>query len=85
MRMCVLEGMECVAVVQSQSHVQIFMTPWTTACQAPRSSAISQNLLKFMSTESVMPSNHLMEYMKTLYHPHNFSINLYVKYICAPA
>ena len=64
--MCVLEGMECIAVVQSLSHVQIFMTPWTTACQAPRSSAISRNLLKFMSTESVMPSNHLMGCMKTV-------------------
>ena len=74
--MCVLAGMECIAVVQSLSPVQIFMTPWTIACQSPRSSTISRNLLKFMSTESVMPSNHLMECMKTLYHPQNFSINL---------
>ena len=36
------------------------MTPWTGAQQAPLSSIISQNLFKFMSTESVMPSNHLI-------------------------
>ena len=46
--------------VQSLSHVQIFMTPWTTAHQAPLSSTVSQNLLKFMSIESVMLSNHLI-------------------------
>ena len=36
------------------------MTPWTTAHWAPQSSVISWSLLKFMSTESVMPSNHLI-------------------------
>ena len=36
------------------------MTPWTGAQQAPLSSIISQNLFKFMSIESVMPSNHLI-------------------------
>ena len=43
------------------SHVQLFVTPWTIACQAFLSSTISQNLLKFMSIESVMLliSNHL--------------------------
>ena len=35
------------------------MIPWTAACQAPLTSAISWSLLKFTSTESVMPSNHL--------------------------
>ena len=35
-------------------------TPWTAACQAPLSSTISQSLLKFMSIESVMLSNHLI-------------------------
>ena len=34
------------------------MTPWTVACQAPLSSILSQSLLKFMSTKSVMLSNH---------------------------
>ena len=36
------------------------MTPWTTACQASQSITISWNLLKLMSIESVMPSNHLI-------------------------
>ena len=34
-------------------------TPWTVACQAPRSSTISWSLLRFISLESVMPHNHL--------------------------
>ena len=46
--------------VQSLSCVQLFVTPWTTACQAPLSIANSQSLLKLMSIESVMPSNHLI-------------------------
>ena len=35
-------------------------TPWTAALQAPPSSSISHSLVKLMSTESVMPSNHLI-------------------------
>ena len=46
--------------VQSLSCVQLFVTPWTTACQAPLSIANSQSLLKLMSIESVMLSNHLI-------------------------
>ena len=42
------------------SYVQLFVTPWTVACQAPLSSTISWNLLKFMFIESVMLSNHLL-------------------------
>ena len=41
------------------SHVKLFVTPWTAACQASLSFTISQSLLKLMSIESVMPSNHL--------------------------
>ena len=37
----------------------LFATPWTAACQASLSPTISQSLLKLMSFESVMPSNHL--------------------------
>ena len=37
-----------------------FSTPWTAACQASLSLTISQSLPKFMSTESVMPSSHLI-------------------------
>ena len=49
-----------VAVVQSLSHVRLFTTPWTTACQAPLSFTISQSVLKFMPIDSVMLSNHLI-------------------------
>ena len=41
-------------------RVRLFATPRTAACQAPLSFTISQRLLKFMSGESVMPSNHLI-------------------------
>ena len=46
--------------VQLLSHVRLFMTPWTAACQASPSITNSWSLLKLMSFESVMPSNHLI-------------------------
>ena len=46
--------------VQSLSHVRLFATPWTAAHQASLSITNSQSLLKLMSIESVMPSNHLI-------------------------
>ena len=46
--------------VQSLSCVQLFATPWPAACQASLSITNSQSLLKLMSIESVMPSNHLI-------------------------
>ena len=49
-----------VFVLQSLSHVQLFVTRWTSAHQASLSFTISQSLLKLMSIESVMPSNHLI-------------------------
>ena len=49
-----------VIVVQSLSRVQLFVTPWTAACQAFRSFTISRSLLKLMSIELVTPSNHLI-------------------------
>ena len=49
-----------VIVVQLLSYVQLFVTPWTTAHQASLSFTLSQSLLKLMSVESVMPSNHQM-------------------------
>ena len=42
------------------SHVRLFVTPWTAAHQASLSITNSRSLLKLMSTESVMPSNHLI-------------------------
>ena len=50
--------------VQELSRVPLFATPFTAACQASLSMTNSQNLLKLMSIESVMRSNHLI-----LYHP----------------
>ena len=50
--------------VQLLSRVWLFATPWTTACQASLPITNSQSLLKLLSIESVMPSNHLI-----LYHP----------------
>jgi len=49
-----------VVTVQSLSRVQLFAIPWTAACQTPLSFTISWNLLRFMSIESVMLSNHLI-------------------------
>ena len=47
-------------VIRSFSHVQLFVTPWTAALQASLSVTISWSLLKLMSIESVIPSNHLI-------------------------
>ena len=49
-------------VVQSLSHVWLFATLWTAVCQAFLSFTISWILLKFMSIEWVMLSNHLILY-----------------------
>ena len=51
-------------LVQSLSHVWLFVTPWTSARQASLSITNSRSPPKAMSIESVMPSNHLI-----LYHP----------------
>ena len=58
--------------VQSLSHVQLFATPWTAACQASLSITNSQSLLKLMSIESVMPSNHLILCRPLLFPPSIF-------------
>ena len=49
-----------VVVVQLLSHVWLFVTPWTAACQASLSSTISRSLLRFMTIESLLLSNHLI-------------------------
>ena len=46
--------------VQSLSHFRLFVTPWTAARQASLSITNSRSLLKLMSIESMMPSNHLI-------------------------
>ena len=53
-------GKRFILSVQSLSHVWLFVTPWTAACQASLSITNSRSLLKLMSSESVMPSNHLI-------------------------
>ena len=59
--------------VQSLSRVQLFATPWTTACQASMSITNFWSLLKLMSIELVMPSNHLILYHPLLLLPSVFS------------
>ena len=59
--------------VQSLSHVWLFVTPWTAACQASLSITNSQSLLQLMSIESVMPSNHLILCRPLLLPPSIFS------------
>ena len=49
-----------IVLVQSLSHVRLFVTPWITARQASLSITNSQSLLKLTSIKSVMPSNHLI-------------------------
>ena len=54
------EHKRCISVVQLLSHVRLFVTTWTAAHQVFLSITISQSLLKLMSIELVMSSNHLV-------------------------
>ena len=63
--------------VQSLNHVQLFVTPCTAACQASLSFTISHSLLKLMSIESVMPSNHLILYLHFLLLPSIFLASVF--------
>ena len=58
--------------VQWLTHIRLFATPWTAARQASLSITNSQSLLKLMSSESVMPSNHLIFYCPLLLPPSVF-------------
>ena len=58
--------------VQSLSCIQLFATPWTAACQASLSITNSWSLLKLMSIESMMPSNHLILCLSLLLPPSTF-------------
>ena len=51
---------DIVSSVQLLSHLRLFATPWTAACQASLSITSSWSLLKLMPIESMMPSNHLI-------------------------
>ena len=59
-RSCVNLCLNLISSIQSLSHVQLFVTLWTAACQASLSITNSQSLLKFMFIEVVMPSIHLI-------------------------
>ena len=59
-------------LVQLLSRVQLFATPRTAVCQASLSFTISRSLLKLMSIESVMPSNHLVFCCPLLFLPSIF-------------
>ena len=66
-----------IAVIQPLSHVQLFATPWTVAHQVSLST-LSQSLLKLMSIESVMPSNH----MQSLIIPFKMKVEVLVPQLC---
>ena len=56
------KAFDCVqfSLAQALSRVWLFVTPWTAACQVSLTITNSQSLLKLMSIQSVMPSNHLI-------------------------
>ena len=66
MKLCICFGIclsskwFCLSSVQLLSHVRLFVTPWTTACQASLSITNSWSLLKLMSIELVMSSHYLI-------------------------
>ena len=60
MKTIVVTGTSLISSVQLLSSVRLFATPWTAAHRASLSITNSQSLLKLMSIESVMPSNHLI-------------------------
>ena len=60
-------------IVQLLSSFQLFATPWAAACQALWSFTVSLSLLKLISIEWVMPSNHLIPYCVLLLLPSIFS------------
>ena len=68
--------------VQSLSHVWVFVSPWTAAHQASLSITNSWSLLKLMSIESVMPSNHLILCRSLLLPPSIFpSIRVFFQWV----
>ena len=64
--------MSIYGIVQLLTCVQLFATPWTTECQASLSFTISWSLLKLMSIESVLLSNHLIHCCPLLLLPSTF-------------
>ena len=71
-------------VVESLSCLQLYVTPWTAASQASLSFTISWSLLKLVSIESAMPSNHLVlccskSVLKSLFFLHNLYACLHLR------
>ena len=64
--------LEALVVVQLLSLIWLLVTPWTAACQGSLSFTISWSLLKFISIELVMLSNHLLLYCLLLLLPSIF-------------
>ena len=64
---------ESCSVVQSLSCVQLFASPWTATCQVSLSFTISQSLLRLVSIESMIPSNHLIISCPLLFLPESRS------------
>ena len=68
-----LSFLSALSSVQWFSCVRLFATPWTAACQASLSITSPRSLLKLMSVESMMPSNHLILCCPLLFLPSIFS------------
>ena len=66
-------GDRYISSVQLLTHVRLFATPWNAACQVSLSITNSRSLLRLMSIESVMPSNHLV----LCYPPSPFAFSLF--------
>ena len=64
---------------RSLSHVLVLLTPWSAAHQAYQSTINSRTLLKLMSIESVIPSNHLILHHPLLLLPSISSIRTFLK------
>jgi len=74
-----------VVVVQSLSGFQLFVTPWTAACQVSLSLTISWNLLKFVSIESVIAQSviYLIFHLLLIFMTFSGLVQLcYVSYAC---
>ena len=72
-----LPSQKIVVIVQSLSHVWLFATPWSVACQASLSFTISRSLLKFMFIGLVMLFNHLILCCPLLFLPMFPSIRVF--------
>ena len=71
-----MNSIDFVVAVQSLSHVQLFETPWTPVCQASLSFTVSQRLIKLMSIESMVQSNHLSPPSPALIFPESGSFTM---------